>query len=57
MTLGKFSLLLLVSNIISILLIALTAYMIYDDKPYWGWVLFAAIICAYGPKTRKDKSE
>lgn len=41
-------------NLVPILLIMLTAYMIAFDKQYWGWVLVAALLCAVVPKTSKD---
>lgn len=33
-------------NIIPILLILLTGYMIYADKDGWGWILFVALLYA-----------
>lgn len=31
---------------ISLALIALSAYMIYADKPNWGWLIFFALLIA-----------
>lgn len=34
--------------LLSILFTLLTAYMIYADKPFWGWTLFAVLFLAKG---------
>jgi len=36
-------------NVVAILLVLLAAYMVYADKSNYGWVIFAALICAVGP--------
>lgn len=47
---------LLVLNIPTFILLIITGGMIYYDKPYWGWVLVAAVVCMYGIESkRKDK--
>jgi hypothetical protein len=38
-------------NTLSIICLGITAYMIYADKDYWGWVLVVALICAKAPKS------
>lgn len=47
---------LLVLNIPTFILLIITGGMIYYDKPYWGWVLAAALVCTYGIKT-SDKEK
>ena len=32
-------------NAVAILLVLLASYMVYADKPYYGWVIVAAIVC------------
>jgi uncharacterized membrane protein YccC len=44
----KTFLLLLGANVIAIMLILLAGYMIYADKPYWGWVLVSALLVSHG---------
>lgn len=48
---------LMVANIPTIILLGITGYMIYADKDNWGWVLLAAMLFAYGPKTKDDDSD
>jgi hypothetical protein len=42
--------LLLAANAIAIILASLACYMVYTDKKGYGWVIFAALICAVYPK-------
>jgi hypothetical protein len=44
-------------NALSIVLVLLTGYMIYADKPYWGWVLFAALLCGHSFGNSDDKEK
>lgn len=32
-------------NIVAILLIILAGFMVYTNKPNYGWVIFAAMLC------------
>jgi len=41
-------------NIISILLIALAGYMVYADKPKWGWLIFAALLVTVIPNINNN---
>lgn len=36
-------------NAVAILLILISAYMIYADKDNWGWVMLAGIFCSVTP--------
>lgn len=47
----------LVYNVVAILLILLAAYMVYADKQNYGWVIFAALLCAVVPRTSNSKDE
>lgn len=42
-------------NFVSILLVLLAGYMIYADKPNWGWVIFAAMMFTVTPSNEKNK--
>jgi hypothetical protein len=42
-------------NIVPILLVILTGYMIYADKSYWGWVLVCALATLVGPAYKETK--
>ena len=44
-------------NFVSILLIILAGYMVYADKPNWGWVIFAALLVAVMPASKSDKGD
>lgn len=44
-------------NIIALALIALAAYMVYTDKPNYGWVIFAAIVCAVFPSNNSNDKD
>ena len=44
-------------NFVSILLIILAGYMVYADKPNWGWVIFAALLVAVMPASKNDKAD
>ncbi len=44
-------------NFISVLLIILAGYMVYTDKSNWGWVIFAALLCASVPKYKKNDKD
>jgi len=36
-------------NAVAILLILISAYMIYADKENWGWIMLAGIFCSVTP--------
>jgi len=40
-------------NFVSILLIILSAYMVYADKPNYGWVIFCALLTTVMPSSNK----
>ena len=40
-------------NFIAILLVLLAAYMVYANKPYWGWVIFSALLVTVLPASNK----
>lgn len=40
-------------NFVAILLILLASYMVYANKPYWGWVIFAALLITVFPSSEK----
>lgn len=42
-------------NIVAIMLVLLTGFMIYNDKPSWGWVLFAALLVTVFPGNNKSE--
>ena len=42
-------------NIIPILLVLLAVYMVVYDKPFWGWVLFIAMIMTVVPNGSDKK--
>lgn len=41
-------------NIIPILLVLLSGYMIYADKSNWGWLIGAALIFAVFPSSENN---
>ena len=41
-------------NALAIALVGLAAYMVYADKPHYGWVIFAALLVAVGPNVKDD---
>jgi hypothetical protein len=43
-------------NIVAVCLVALAAYLIYQDKEGWGWVVFAALCVTVTPKTDDDEN-
>ena len=49
------ALILFVANLMSLALVALSAYMIHLNRPYWGWVLVAAVLCCSVPDGKKQK--
>lgn len=49
-----YALMLFVANLLSLALVALAAYMIHLNRPYWGWVVVAALLCCSEPD--KDKA-
>lgn len=38
--------LILISNIPAIIFASLAFWMVMNDKPYYGWVIFASLACA-----------
>jgi hypothetical protein len=40
-------------NMLPIILALLAFYMVYADKPYWGWVIVAAVLTLVYPKQIK----
>lgn len=44
-------------NIIPILLIMLAGYMVYADKPYYGWVIVAALLTTVVPTSKKSNDD
>jgi hypothetical protein len=44
-----------VTNLVAVILAALAFYMVANDKPNYGWVIFAAIICVAYPSHNKSK--
>jgi hypothetical protein len=44
---------LLLINIVPILLVLLAGYMVYVNKPYYGWVIFAAVVTVVYPTKMK----
>jgi hypothetical protein len=44
-------------NLVSILLILISAYMIYADKDDWGWVMIGGIICNVTPSFTNNTRE
>lgn len=47
---------LLITNTPAILLILLSGWMIFNDKPYYGWVIFAGMCCIHGFSSKNDNS-
>ncbi|HEX8657231.1 MAG TPA: hypothetical protein VF690_06845 [Hymenobacter sp.] len=43
-------------NLVALSLVALTAFMIYLDRPYWGWVLVSALLVTSIPSAKAKKS-
>lgn len=44
-------------NLVSILLILISAYMIYADKDYWGLVMLAGIVTSVTPRYTSSKEK
>lgn len=44
-------------NIVSVLLVLIAGYMIYADKPNWGWVIFAALIAHVAPSYIEESED
>lgn len=44
-------------NLVSILLILISAYMIYADKDYWGLVMLAGILTSVTPRYTSSKEK
>ena len=44
-------------NLVSILLILISAYMIYADKDYWGLVMLAGILTSVTPSYTSSKEK
>jgi len=44
-------------NFVPILLVFLASYMVYADKPNYGWVIFAAILLSVMPSSNDDKND
>lgn len=44
-------------NLVSILLILISAYMIYADKDYWGLVMLAGILTSVTPRYTGSKEK
>lgn len=51
----KTFLILLAVNIVAMILAALAFWMVVNDKPNYGWVIFAAIVCIHSPKSTTTK--
>jgi hypothetical protein len=44
-------------NIVALALVALSAYMIYDHRSGYGWVIFAALVCTVVPDNDKPSNK
>lgn len=44
-------------NAPAICLIALAGWMMYLDKPYWGWIIVAALACVVYPSRITSKED
>ena len=44
-------------NLVSVLLILISAYMIYADKDYWGLVMLAGILTSVTPSYTSSKEK
>jgi hypothetical protein len=42
-------------NFVAVLLVLLAAYMVYADKPYYGWVIAAAVSIVVVPESIPTK--
>lgn len=40
-------------NVVAIILALLACYMVYADKPYYGWVILASVITVVTPSRIK----
>jgi len=45
----------LITNLLSLGLATLSGLMVYWDKPNYGWVIFAAILCFNYPNSKLTK--
>jgi hypothetical protein len=44
-----------VANLVALSLVVLAGFLAYWDKPYYGWVIFAALIVTVLPSFRYNK--